>query len=194
MRVKLVGGPKDGTTIDINKAGLPYEIGIGTELGKLIYHRRGNWLDGWYYKFNREEKMEEKIKSLIGIFYSTKGNGPGNGTPIKVQQRIPCGDKGDVFCLIGIDANGKTAYGYYELRPDNLIRRTADKEQWYLYTPPAPVAHYQAIEIKKPLSRYADYRLTQTLYSSEDIARDSLGDRFVRLATEYPAVMLTPKK
>lgn len=138
--------------------------------------------------------MEEQIRSLIEIFNSMKGKGLGNGTPIKVQQRIPYGDKGDVFCLIGIDANGETAYGYYEVKPDNLIRRTADKLQWYLYTPPAPVAHYQAIEIKKPQSGYAYYRLTQTLYDSEAIARDSLGDRFVRLATEYPSVMLAPKK
>ena len=131
-------------------------------------------------------------RSLICIFASMKGKSFGNGTPIKVQQRIPCGAKADIFCLIGIDATEETAYGYYEKRPNNLIRRTAYEAQWYLYVPPQPVLHYQAIEIKKPKSNYADYCLTQTLYASKEIARDSLGDRFVRLATEFPGIRLLP--
>ena len=89
MKVRLVGGPKDGTKIEMGEVGsLSYEvvipkIEIGISLGRLIYQRRGNWSDGFYYKFKREDKIMLG-RSLIEIFNSMKGKGLGNGTPIKV--------------------------------------------------------------------------------------------------------------
>ena len=103
--------------------------------------------------------MIERPQSLE-VIYNARGLYQNNNTPIKVQQSIPCGERGDVFCLIGIDKNGETAYGYYEDRPNNLIRRAVGKAQWFVYVAPEPVAHYQAIELKKPKATYEYYRLT----------------------------------
>ena len=136
-----------------------------------------------------------EVKSLMDIYNEEMALL--GGEPVKVVQRVPCdrpGEySGDVFCLIGIDGEEDVAFGFYQKRPNNLIRRTATKKQWYIWTPPKPIPHYPAIEIKKPFSHYATYRMTQTVYDSEEIARASLGDRFVRLATELPALMLVPK-
>ena len=204
MKVRLEGGPKHGDCIDLGDSirmgvdSLSHEVVIPRiqpryGLSSIVYQLRGNWREGFYYKFNREEGVMIERPQSLEVIYNARGVRQNNGTPIKVQQSIPCGDRGDVFCLIGIDENGETAYGYYEDRPNNLIRRTAGKAQWFVYVAPEPVAHYPAIVEKNRPSEYVGYEMTSSLFATVSNAQNSLQMAVVRLATEYPAVMLVPK-
>lgn len=116
------------------------------------------------------------------------GESPLAESPVKVLQRIPCGDRADTFCLIGVNAVNQ-AFGYYEKRPKSLIIRTADKEQWYIWSPEL-VPHWPAIIKRLVPSQYSTYELTARLFKNKDAAEKSLTRSVLRLATEIPPIML----
>jgi len=68
-------------------------------------------------------------KSLEDIWLERRGHASEN-FPIKVAQRVPSGGVGETFCLIGVDRLTNVAFGYYEKREKNLIRRSLDKKKW----------------------------------------------------------------
>lgn len=134
---------------------------------------------------------EALVKSLEDI-YNERVVGISGSGPIKVLQRIPCGARADAFCLISIDENTDTAFGYYEKRENNLIRRTASKKQWLLWTPPEPVPHWAALKTSFKQNFYVQN--TGALYPSEESAKASIGHSFIRLIKEWPPVMITPEE
>lgn len=128
--------------------------------------------------------MSKEIMSLSRIW----GGAKFGGSPIKVLQRIPCGDRADTFCLIGVNSLNQ-AFGYYEKRPKSLIIRTADKAQWYLWYA-EPIPHWPAIVEKSSPTEYSTYEITSFLFRTVEDAQLSLQRKVVRLATEYPPIML----
>ncbi len=125
-----------------------------------------------------QDIWNERIVGLVGT------------GPIKVlQQGLWAGDRVDTFCLIGIDKHSDTAFGYYEKANTTLVRRTASKKKWLLWTEPKPVAHWPAIT--KGIC--GNSGISKNLYSSDEAAREVLAGNFIRLIKEWPPVMITPE-
>lgn len=154
------------------------------------WDRKKHCIENGYTVITAEEylKRRDGVRSLLDIYNEKE---PKDGEVIKVLQRIPCGDRADTFCLISIDEKTDTAFGYYEKRENNLIRRTASKKQWLLWTPPEPVPHWTALKKEK----YSPVPITSRgVYPSDESARKVMGSDFIRLVKECPPVMITPEE
>ena len=121
-----------------------------------------------------------KLKSLQDIAKN-------NELPIKVTYST-----GTVYVLLCIGDNN-IACTHTERMPDKIIRQTSDLKQWELWKEPKPIKHYPALYTNGRDSN-VKYSISKTLFADESSARQGItsGSKFIRLVTEYPAVMLTP--
>ena len=104
-----------------------------------------------------------------------------NNPTVMVEEYVP-------MYLMGIDEKEDVAFCYTDKTPNKIIRRSLSKIQWVIWRENDPVPHYPAIHHYS--SGNASYCISKTLYSSEKSAENGFGSRFIRLATEWPAIML----
>lgn len=131
----------------------------------------------------RKSKGKEiKVKSRHGTIAVIKGvvEAPFNGV---MEQRA----FGYLVKIGPFSVRSGKASGVRSSSAGTLPTFYLDREHWILYKEPKPTAHYQAV--CKDLSSGL-YSLTSELYSSESVAREANGNRFVRLATEFGATYL----
>lgn len=112
-----------------------------------------------------------------------------NGTVARIVSVIPRDNRAIGYLIRSSD--GRT---YAEDSTVNMKGFQLDREHWGIWSEPKPVEHYRAI-VHQPRNVQPDgYALSTVLYHSESLARQNLGTRFIRLATEFEPIMLPLKE
>lgn len=106
---------------------------------------------------------------------------------------IAVSENGTVVNIVGV--TDVKAYGWVDDN-ENVKTFDLDRVHWLEYTPPKDVAHWRAVKFSQTPnhgdSKGASYCLSHTLYATEKIAKRNNGRKFIRLAKEYPPIMLPP--